>query len=79
MSSRDNSNKKMMYAAKKRLGGTGMKVLVIGKGGREHAIADAFHRSVRVDKIYAAPGNPGMAKIAECVDIAAENVEELVR
>ena len=56
-----------------------MKVLVIGKGGREHAIADAFHRSRRVTKIYAAPGNPGMAEFAQCVDIAAENVAELVR
>ncbi len=56
-----------------------MKALVIGKGGREHAIADAFHRSRRVTKIYAAPGNPGMAEFAQCVDIAAENVAELVR
>lgn len=56
-----------------------MKVLVIGKGGREHAIADAFHRSHSVEEIYAAPGNPGIAEIATCVDIAAENVEELVR
>lgn len=56
-----------------------MKILVIGKGGREHAIVDAFHRSRRVKTIYAAPGNPGMAEIAECVDIGVEDVAALVR
>lgn len=41
-----------------------MKVLVIGKGGREHALVHAVSRSGRVKKIYAAPGNPGMAELA---------------
>lgn len=55
-----------------------MKVLVIGKGGREHAITYAVSRSKRVTKIYAAPGNPGMAALAECVNIADSDVEGLL-
>ena len=54
-----------------------MKVLVIGKGGREHALVHAVSRSARVKKIYAAPGNPGMAKLAECVNISDSDVEGL--
>ena len=45
-----------------------MKVLVMGKGGREHALALAAHKSALVDEVYAAPGNPGMAQFATCVD-----------
>ncbi|MEK7407784.1 MAG: phosphoribosylamine--glycine ligase [Acidobacteriota bacterium] len=48
-----------------------MKVLVIGSGGREHAIAWRLARSPSVRKLYAAPGNPGMARIAECVPAGA--------
>ena len=55
-----------------------MKVLVIGKGGREHALVHAVSKSHRVRKIYAAPGNPGMAKLAECVPISDSDVEGLV-
>lgn len=55
-----------------------MKVLVIGKGGREHAITYAVSRSKRVAKIYAAPGNPGMAALAECVNISDADVEGLL-
>ena len=44
-----------------------MKVLIVGGGGREHAIATAVAKSARVEKIYCAPGNAGIAKIAECV------------
>lgn len=55
-----------------------MKVLVIGKGGREHAIVHAVSRSKAVSKIYAAPGNPGMAALAECVNISDSNVDELL-
>ena len=54
-----------------------MKVLVIGKGGREHAIVHAVSRSKLVSKIYAAPGNPGIAALAECVPIADNKVDEL--
>ena len=55
-----------------------MKVLVIGKGGREHALALAAHKSALVDEVYAAPGNPGMAQFATCVDISDSDVEGLV-
>ncbi|MGX8850487.1 phosphoribosylamine--glycine ligase [Amedibacillus sp. YH-ame10] len=56
-----------------------MKVLVIGKGGREHALVHAVSRSARVKKIYAAPGNPGMANLAECVNIADNDIEGLTK
>ena len=55
-----------------------MKVLVIGKGGREHALAHAAHKSALVDTVYAAPGNPGMAKFATCVNVSDSDVEGLV-
>jgi len=54
-----------------------MKVLVIGSGGREHAICDAFSRSPRVEKLFCAPGNAGIADLAECVEIKAESISEL--
>ncbi len=54
-----------------------MKVLVIGSGGREHAIVDALTRSPQVEKIYAAPGNAGMAAQAECVAIRETEIEKL--
>lgn len=54
-----------------------MNILVIGKGGREHAIVHAVSRSNKVKKIYAAPGNPGIAELAECVNISDCNIEEL--
>ena len=54
-----------------------MKVLVIGSGGREHAIVDALSRSPQVEKIFAAPGNAGMARQAECVAIRETEVERL--
>ncbi len=54
-----------------------MKVLVIGSGGREHAIVDALSRSPQVDKIYCAPGNAGIARQAECVAIKDTEVEQL--
>ena len=54
-----------------------MKVLVIGSGGREHAIVDALTRSPQVEKIYCAPGNAGIARQAECVDIRDTEVERL--
>ncbi len=53
------------------------KVLVIGSGGREHAIVDALRRSDEVSKVYCAPGNAGIAKMAECLPIKETDVEAL--
>lgn len=55
-----------------------MKVLIVGSGGREHAIATAVGKSVKVDKIYCAPGNAGIAQLAECVPIGAMEFDKLV-
>lgn len=55
-----------------------MNVLVIGSGGREHAIVEALSRSPKAPKIYAAPGNAGIAELAECVAIKDTEVEKLV-
>lgn len=55
-----------------------MKVLIVGSGGREHAIAFACAKSQKVDKIYCAPGNAGIAQIAECVPIGAMEFDKLV-
>lgn len=55
-----------------------MKVLIVGSGGREHAIAWKVSQSKKVDKIYCAPGNAGIAQIAECVDIGAMEFDKLV-
>lgn len=54
-----------------------MKVLIVGSGGREHAIATSVAKSSKVDKIYCAPGNAGIAQLAECVDIGAMELEKL--
>ena len=55
-----------------------MKVLVIGGGGREHAIVHALSKSSKVTEIYAAPGNAGIAKLAVCVNIKDTDVQNLV-
>lgn len=55
-----------------------MKVLIVGSGGREHAIATSVAKSARVDKIYCAPGNAGIGQIAECVPIGAMEFDKLV-
>ena len=54
------------------------KVLVIGGGGREHAIVHALSRSPQVNKIYAAPGNAGIAQLAECVALKETQIDELI-
>lgn len=55
-----------------------MKVLIVGSGGREHAIATSVAKSEKVSKIYCAPGNGGISQIAECVAIGAMEFEKLV-
>ena len=55
-----------------------MKVLVVGGGGREHSLVWKVSQSPRVTKIYAAPGNAGMAQLAECVPIKAEDIPGLL-
>ena len=49
-----------------------MRVLVLGSGGREHAICDGLKRSKEVTELYCSPGNPGIAKIAKCVALSGE-------
>lgn len=55
-----------------------MKVLVIGSGGREHAIAWKLSQSRVVDKIYCAPGNAGIAELAECVEVESKDLSSLL-
>ncbi len=55
-----------------------MKVLIVGGGGREHAIATSVAKSSKVDKIYCAPGNAGIGLIAECVPIGAMEFDKIV-
>jgi phosphoribosylamine--glycine ligase len=55
-----------------------MKVLVIGGGGREHAIVWKLSQSPKADKIYCAPGNAGISEIAECIDIDLNNFDALI-
>ena len=55
-----------------------MKILVVGGGGREHAIITSIAKSSKVTKIYCAPGNAGIAELAECVDIGVMEFDKLV-
>ena len=57
---------------------TAMKVLIVGSGGREHAIAASAAKSSKVEKMYCAPGNAGIEEFAECVPIGAMEFEKLV-
>ncbi|MDH5299111.1 MAG: phosphoribosylamine--glycine ligase, partial [Desulfobulbaceae bacterium] len=54
-----------------------MKILVVGSGGREHALVWKLRQSPRVDTVFCAPGNAGIAQLATCIDIAADDVEQL--
>src|SRR5580693_3737065 len=56
-----------------------MNVLVIGSGGREHALCSKIIQSPKVEKLYCTPGNGGIAQIAECVDIAVDDVNLLLQ
>lgn len=54
-----------------------MRVLIVGSGGREHAIAWKLSKSPRIEKLYCAPGNAGIAELAECVAIQGEDIERI--
>lgn len=56
-----------------------MKILVVGSGGREHAIAWKLAQSPKVDKIYCAPGNAGISEVAECVAVKAEDIDGICK
>ncbi|RLB06208.1 MAG: phosphoribosylamine--glycine ligase, partial [Deltaproteobacteria bacterium] len=56
-----------------------MKVLVVGGGGREHALVWKISQSPLVEQLYCAPGNGGISKIAHCIDIEATDLEGLAR
>lgn len=56
-----------------------MRILVVGSGGREHALVWKLAKSQRVEKIYCIPGNPGISQIAECVDISIQDNAALLR
>src|SRR5215831_14316151 len=56
-----------------------MRVLVVGSGGREHALVWKLAQSPRVEMLFCAPGNAGIAAEAECVPIAADDLDALVR
>ncbi|MBR2336943.1 MAG: phosphoribosylamine--glycine ligase [Clostridia bacterium] len=55
-----------------------MKILVIGGGGREHAVIKALKKNNKIEKIYAAPGNGGISSDAECVNIGAKDIDKIV-
>ncbi len=55
-----------------------MKVLVIGSGGREHALVWKIHQNKEVKKIFCAPGNAGIARMSECINISPTNINELL-
>ena len=55
-----------------------MKILVVGGGGREHTIVWKISKSPKVDKIYCAPGNGGIAELAECVPFKATDIDSIV-
>jgi phosphoribosylamine--glycine ligase len=57
---------------------SGVRVLLVGSGGREHALAWKLARSSRLGALYAAPGNPGIARVAECVPVRADDVTAVV-
>src|SRR3954469_23212135 len=54
--------------------GLGMRILVVGGGGREHALCWAISASPLCTKLFCAPGNAGIAEVAECVDVEAEDI-----
>ena len=56
-----------------------MNVLIVGGGGREHALAKAISTSIKCTRLYAAPGNPGISKFATCIELSSENNEAIIQ
>lgn len=56
-----------------------MKILVVGSGGREHALVWKIKQSKKVDKIYCAPGNAGISRMADCIDISVTDIKKLLK
>ncbi|MPW24956.1 phosphoribosylamine--glycine ligase [Alkalibaculum sp. M08DMB] len=56
-----------------------MNILVIGSGGREHSLIWKIAQSPKVNEIYCAPGNPGISEFAKCVDVAVENIDDIIK
>ena len=56
-----------------------MNILVIGSGGREHAISLSLHKSPLTKKLVVAPGNPGIAKFAKCIKVAIDDIEGICK
>lgn len=54
------------------------RILIIGSGGREHALATCFKKSPTVEKVYVAPGNPGMVDVAEIIPISTDDFDTLI-
>lgn len=55
-----------------------MNILVVGSGGREHAIIWKLAQSSRVSRLYCAPGNGGISELAECIPVSVNNIEGIV-
>ena len=55
-----------------------MRILIVGGGGREHALAVKIKESPKVKEIFCAPGNAGISQVAQCLDIASEDIDGLL-
>ena len=56
-----------------------MNILILGSGGREHSLAWAVKQNPKCDTLYCAPGNAGISKIAQCIDLNIENSSEIIK
>lgn len=56
-----------------------MNILILGSGGREHSLAWAVKQNPKCDTLYCSPGNAGISKIAQCIDLNIENSSEIIK